>query len=80
MADPSASTVDRLIDMWQTVLHTDDIVSDDDFFELGGNSIIAVRMLPLIKEAFGVEPDMTVVFDHPTPRELASALEDLQRA
>lgn len=67
--------VDRVVDLWRHALRIEDITADDDFFELGGNSIVAVRMVPLIKDAFGVEPNISVIFDHPTPRELAAALE-----
>jgi acyl carrier protein len=69
-----SSIVDRLIPLWRDALQTTEIAVDDDFFELGGNSIIAVRLVPLIRDAFGVEPHISVIFDHPTPRELAAAL------
>jgi hypothetical protein len=60
--------------LWAEALGTDEIGPDDDFFEAGGNSITAIRMLPEIKNRFGVEPGVAVVFDNPTPRELAGAL------
>lgn len=71
------AVVDRVIHIWTEALRTEDIRADDDFFELGGNSIIAVRLIPLIKQAFGVEPNISVILDHPTPRELAAALKAL---
>jgi phthiocerol/phenolphthiocerol synthesis type-I polyketide synthase E len=68
------SAAERLVALWRDALHTDDVGVDDDFFELGGNSIVAVRLVPLIKESFGVEPHIGMIFDHPTPREFASVL------
>ena len=68
------SAVDVIVGLWREVLRTDDVTADDDFFDLGGNSIIAVRLLPLIKEHLGAEATITMILDNPTPRELADAL------
>jgi acyl carrier protein len=65
---------DKLVDLWKRILRTDDITLDDDFFELGGNSLSAIRLLPVIEEHFGVDPQISLVFDHPTPRRMAEAL------
>ena len=69
----SALTND-VVDLWKRILRTDDITVDDDFFELGGNSLSAIRLLPVIEQRFGVEPHISIVFDHPTPRGMAEAL------
>jgi glutamate racemase len=63
-----------LVDLWRRILRTDDITIDDDFFDVGGNSLSAIRLLPAIEQHFGVEPHISLVFDHPTPREMAVAL------
>jgi phthiocerol/phenolphthiocerol synthesis type-I polyketide synthase E len=63
-----------LIDLWQDALGVDEIDADDDFFDLGGNSITAIRLIPVITEKLGVEPGVTVIFENPTPRGLACAL------
>ncbi|WP_225830213.1 acyl carrier protein [Streptomyces sp. NK08204] len=78
MNDPrTAALVSELIDLWEQVLGTDGIGPDDDFFELGGSSIAAIRLAPLMGERLGVEPELTLLFDHPTPAELAAALAPL---
>jgi acyl carrier protein len=64
----------RIIAIWTDVLGEEDIAPDDDFFDLGGSSIAAVRILPRICAEFAVEAEIGMVFDHPTPRELADAL------
>jgi acyl carrier protein len=63
-----------LVDLWKRILRTDDITIDDDFFDVGGNSLSAVRLLPAIEQHFGVDPHISLVFDHPTPRRMAVAL------
>ena len=69
-----SALANHVVDLWKGILHTDDITIDDDFFDLGGNSLSAVRLLPVIEEHFGVEPYISLVFDHPTPRRMAEAL------
>jgi acyl carrier protein len=69
-----SALANNLVDLWKRILRTDDITLDDDFFELGGNSLSAIRLLPAIEEQFGVEPTISLVFDHPTPHQMAEAL------
>lgn len=53
-------------------LDVSDIGVDDHFFRLGGDSIIAMKLIPLAREAgFGI--DMTDVFNHPRLCDLAAA-------
>lgn len=68
------TSVDVMVGLWRQVLRTDDVTEEDDFFDLGGNSILAVRLLPLIKEHLGAEATISLILDYPTPRELVNAL------
>ncbi|MEV7600679.1 non-ribosomal peptide synthase/polyketide synthase [Kitasatospora sp. NPDC089797] len=45
-----------------------------DFFALGGDSILSIRLTTRLTEAFGVELTPRAVFDHPTPAALAALL------
>jgi acyl carrier protein len=74
-SDPQLpAIISDLLGLWKRVLRTDDITIDDDFFDAGGNSLSAIRLLPAIEQLFGVEPHISLVFDHPTPRQMAVAL------
>lgn len=64
-------------EIWGEALGLDAVSPDDDFFELGGDSITAIRILPEISDRFGVEPAVGVIFDNPTLRELTKALVEL---
>jgi acyl-CoA synthetase (AMP-forming)/AMP-acid ligase II/acyl carrier protein len=45
VAPPESALEFQILDIWQTLLHRDDIGIDDDFFELGGDSLLAVQMV-----------------------------------
>jgi acyl-CoA synthetase (AMP-forming)/AMP-acid ligase II/thioesterase domain-containing protein/acyl carrier protein len=45
LAPPESPLEFQILDIWQLLLHRDDIGIDDDFFELGGDSLLAVEMV-----------------------------------
>ena len=65
---------EKIMSIWAEVLGEEDIQAEDDFFDLGGSSIAAIRLLPQLASAFAIEPEIGLLFDNPTPRELAAAV------
>ncbi|MFF2073696.1 non-ribosomal peptide synthase/polyketide synthase [Kitasatospora sp. NPDC058162] len=60
---------------WAAVLDTGEIGAEDDFFALGGDSILAVRATARLREAFGrADLSPRLLFDHPVLARLAEAL------
>ncbi|MGZ0190123.1 MAG: condensation domain-containing protein, partial [Alphaproteobacteria bacterium] len=49
---------------------------DENFFEIGGHSLKAVRLANLIQDKFGVEGCLPVIFNSPTLNQIASFVED----
>ncbi|KAK2039676.1 bassianolide synthetase [Colletotrichum somersetense] len=45
-----------------------------NFFNLGGNSLVAMRLAARIRRRFNTNVPVKSIFDHPTPRDLASSL------
>lgn len=67
--------------LWSRILRTERIGLDDDFFQLGGNSLLAAEMLAHARTMFGlsatdVRPLTRSLLRDPTLRSFASAMED----
>jgi len=56
------------------VLGEADIGADDDFFALGGNSFLAMRLVAAVGKRFGVVLPLSTLFEHATAASLASAI------
>lgn len=59
---------------WERVLGHGDFGDDIDFFEIGGDSIAAIRVVADLNTRFGVSCPVTLVYEHPTISELATAM------
>lgn len=64
----------ELVQIWTESLGVLAIGSDDDFFELGGNSLIALSLVQKIRERFGTDLTITNVYERPTIRQLTSLI------
>ncbi len=84
-AQPSANESEptgtelRLIEIWRRILGIEQIAVQDDFFELGGDSLTAALMLTQAAQAFDISQHSVpeaVFFDQPTVAALARMLQD----
>lgn len=66
-------TEHELVDIWCTVLQTDYVAVGDDFFEMGGDSILSIQLVSLAHQA-GLKLMPNDLFDHPTITQLAAQL------
>jgi acyl carrier protein len=58
-------------------LEIQEFARDDDFFALGGHSILAMKLNLLVSEQLGVEIPLRTLFDAPTVRGFSSAIAEL---
>jgi acetoacetyl-CoA synthetase len=69
-----SDTNDKLIHIFQRVLGREEVELDDDFLDLGGDSILAIELMAEIEQVFGQELPMTTIYDAPTVRALAGLI------
>jgi natural product biosynthesis luciferase-like monooxygenase protein len=72
-----AQTEQTLIEIWQQVLQVPSVGVKEDFFDLGGNSLIAVTLIGKIRSAFNVHLSLTSLFRSPTVADLAQEIASL---
>ena len=70
---PGDETQSRLLQIWQDVLGVEDIGIDDNFFRLGGDSILSIRIVSrLLQAGFDIGPND--IFEAPTIELLAARI------
>jgi amino acid adenylation domain-containing protein len=79
---PRNATEQQIAEIWAEVLRRDlsSISIEDNFFDLGGHSLMATQVVSRIRERFALEISMRVMFDQPTIARLAEALTQAQEA
>jgi acyl transferase domain-containing protein/thioesterase domain-containing protein/acyl carrier protein len=71
---PEGPIEERLAGFWQDLLGVDQIGAEDSFFDLGGHSLIAVRLFAQIRKAFAVDFPISILFEAPTIRKCAALI------
>ncbi len=64
-----------VLDIWKSTLEKDDITIHDNFFHLGGNSLIATEIVNKIFLSLDIEVELSVIFDYQSVFEIARYLE-----
>ncbi|MSQ36127.1 MAG: hypothetical protein EXR63_03150 [Dehalococcoidia bacterium] len=73
-------TVEALAAIWARVLNVDAVDADDNFFDLGGHSLVAMQLIADVREAFQVEVPLRALFEDPTITGLMAAIDDVRLA
>ena len=73
-AAPETPIEERLAAFWQDLLGVDQVGVEDSFFDLGGHSLIAVRLFAQIRKAYQVDFPISVLFEAPTIRKCAALI------
>ncbi|MEZ5096787.1 MAG: acyl carrier protein [Nocardioides sp.] len=71
MSFPTPVPVDALLAIFRWVLETDDVSPSTNFFEAGGDSLLATRVLSLVARDHGVELGFDEFVCHADPAALA---------
>lgn len=76
-AIPETELEEALVKVWQDVLNIDSIGIHDNFFNLGGQSLTAIRIVSRINVLFEIDMKLDVFFANTTIARLAAAVEDI---
>jgi aryl carrier-like protein len=73
-----AGKLERLIiQIWQEVLGLKSVGRDDNFFQLGGDSLRGMELTERVSVQIDTEVPLVLLFRHPTPREMAREIETI---
>ncbi|NNG37340.1 type I polyketide synthase [Nakamurella aerolata] len=70
-ATDSDDLVASVATIWAEVLGIDEVAANDNFFDLGGNSLVAVQLIGQIRKRLGVRLPMRALFDTPSVADMA---------
>ncbi|MFJ8147806.1 amino acid adenylation domain-containing protein [Streptomyces sp. NPDC096048] len=76
---PSGPVEERIAEIWTELLGTE-AGAHDNFFHVGGNSILAIRLISRIQEEFEIDFAVRTVFEGPTVARLAATVEERIKA
>jgi thioesterase domain-containing protein/acyl carrier protein len=71
---PETAIEKTLAGFWEELLGVQNVGAEDSFFDLGGHSLIAVRLFSMVKKAFRIEFPISVLFEAPTIRTCAALI------
>jgi len=64
----------RVAAVWQRILGIDEVGIDDNFFDLGGNSLIALQLVSRLKKELKTQISVLALFEAPTVRAMTQLL------
>ncbi|MEG3877084.1 amino acid adenylation domain-containing protein [Microcoleus sp. herbarium7] len=74
-ASPRSPTESTLAQIWAATLNRDRVGIQDNFFDLGGDSLLAVRLIDRINQQFQQDLPLSCLFLNPTVDSLANSLD-----
>lgn len=74
LAAPRTPAEQRTARVWRDALGLNTVGADDNFFDLGGTSLLAVAVVRRLREEFGGELPVVALYENPTVRTLASRI------
>ncbi|MER5210214.1 amino acid adenylation domain-containing protein [Streptomyces sp. NPDC002838] len=72
---PSGPVEEAIAEIWAELLGVQ-AGAHDNFFHIGGNSILAIRLISRIQQEYGIDFAVRTVFESPTVAQLAAAVEE----
>ena len=79
-APPRDAMQEKLVRLWEELLVARPIGIEDDFFEIGGHSMLATRLIAKIQQQTGRNLPLAAVFDGPTIQQISQLLRQAPEA
>jgi acyl carrier protein len=74
-AEPQGEMERGLAQIWSETFRLDRVVGrNENFFELGGNSLLGMELTARLASRLGIEVPVVVLFQYPTVREMAEVM------
>ncbi|WP_240503673.1 MULTISPECIES: non-ribosomal peptide synthetase/type I polyketide synthase [Pseudoalteromonas] len=77
---PQTPSEETLLQCYANILQRETLATTQSFFDIGGNSVLAMQLVSSINAAFGVRITVADVFDYPSILQLAQRIDDLLSA
>jgi amino acid adenylation domain-containing protein len=77
---PRTDTEVALAAVWAEVLRVEPVFADDDFYALGGQSLLAAQVTARVRDRLGVELPLRRLFEAPTLAALAAVVDEEREA
>jgi tyrocidine synthetase III len=77
--DPNTLTQERLVKIFTSVIEKKRISVEDNFFEIGINSLSATQIIYNVREEFNLDVPLKVIFEKSNILELAEEIDNIQR-
>ena len=75
LSAPGGKTARQILAIWESLLATDNIDVNDNFFDVGGTSLLAIKVSAALKESLGRDVSVVAIFQYPTIAKLADHLD-----
>lgn len=76
---PKTNAQKILVHIWEELLSVSNIGIDDDFFESGGHSLLAISLIDKLNEQFNIDLPLSLIFNAPTISRLSKEIEKVKR-
>ncbi len=73
--EPATKLEERVLAIWRQLLDNRNIGVEDDFFDVGGHSLMAINMVLEIERQLGIECGLSTIFEARTVRELCNCFD-----
>lgn len=77
MAHYETETEEKLAEIWCEVLNVKQVLREDDYFELGGNSLNATKLTYQIQNSFRIKLKISQIFKYPSLCDMAAEIDRL---